>query len=179
MSRELGSDERTTQNALSAALPFLMGALTRNASSTSGAESLTNALTKDHDGSILDNVSGFLGSADSGPGDGILKHLLGNKRPGVESAISQSSGMDLASVGKLLKMVAPLIMGGLGRVRQEKGLDAGGISDLLQGEMKTAEQSGGIPKGLLSLLDQDADGDVVDDLARLGKGMLGGLLGRK
>jgi hypothetical protein len=87
--------------------------------------------------------------------------------------------MDLASVGKLLKMVAPLIMGGLGRVRQQRGLDAGGISDLLKGEMRSAEQSGGLPTGLLSLLDQDADGDVVDDLARLGSGLLGSFLGKK
>jgi len=179
MSKSLGADEQTTGRAVSSALPMLLAALTRNASSGAGADSLSSALAKDHDGSILDDIGGFLGSAQSGPGDGILRHLLGGKRPTVETAISKSSGLDLGSVSKLLTMLAPLVMGGLGRVRQQEGLDTGGLSSLLQGEMQNVEQKGAVPSGLLSLLDADKDGDVVDDLAKLGKGMLGSLFGNK
>ena len=179
MSRNLDVDEQTTGKAVSSALPVLLAALTRNASSTSGAEALSNALAKDHDGSVLDDVGSFLGNPQSEAGDGILRHLLGGKRSSVETAISSSSGLDLGSVGKLLTMIAPLVMGGLGRVRQQEGLDAGGLSSLLRGEMRTAEQKGVAPSGLLSLLDADKDGEIVDDLANLGKGMLGNLFGRK
>jgi hypothetical protein len=179
ISRNLGADEQTTGNAVSSALPLLLGALTRNASSDSGAESLFNALEKDHNGSILDNVGSSLESSQSGAGDGILRHVLGGKRSTVESAISQSSGLDLASVGKLLTMLAPLVMGGLGRLRQDEGLDMGGLSSLLKGEMQNAERTGAAPSGLLSMLDADSDGEIVDDLANLGKGILGNILGRK
>jgi hypothetical protein len=179
MSRNLEADEQTTGKAVSAALPLLLAALTRNASSSSGAESLSNALAKDHDGSILDDLGSFLGNAQSGPGDGILRHLLGERRPTVETAISRSSGLDLGSVSRLLTILAPLVMGGLGRVREQEGLDTGGLSSLLQGEMRNAEQKGVAPTGLLSLLDADNDGDIVDDLANLGKGMLGSLFGNR
>jgi len=179
MSQSLGADEETTGKAVSSALPLIMAALTRNASSSSGAESLFNALASDHDGSILEDVGSLLGSAQSGPGDGILKHVLGGKRPAVENAVSQSSGLDLGSVSKLLTMLAPLVMGSLGRVRQQQKLDTGGLSSMLQGEMQSAEQKGLAPSGLLTLLDADKDGDVVDDLANIGKGLLGSLFGKK
>lgn len=179
LSKALDSDEDTTGKAVSSALPLLLAALTKNASSSSGAESLENALAKDHDGGILDDIGSFLGSPQSGPGDGILRHVLGGKRSTVEAAVSKSSGLDLNSVSKLLTMLAPLIMGGLGRVRQQESLNAGGLSDLLQGEMQQAEQQGAVPQGLLALLDADSDGEVLDDLANLGKGLLGKFLGSK
>ena len=50
--------------------------MARNTSNQQGAESLHNALQKDHDGSILDNLGGFLNNAQSGPGAGILRHVL-------------------------------------------------------------------------------------------------------
>jgi hypothetical protein len=178
MSRQLGADEGTTSKAISTALPMLLGALTRNASAGSGAESLTRALTKDHDGSILGDLSGFLGDASAGSGAGILRHVLGGRRQTVESAVSRSSGLDLASVGKLMTMLAPVVMGALGQVRQQQGLDARGVSSLLQGEMKQAQRQGNVDLGLLSLLDADGDGSVVDDVAKLGGGILGKLFGK-
>ena len=179
MSQSLGTDEQATGKAVSSALPMLLAALTRNASSGSGAKSLFSALEKDHDGSILDDIGSFLGGDQSGPGEGILKHVLGGKRSTVENAVSQSSGLDVGSVSKLLTMLAPLVMGSLGRVRQQEGLDTDGMTSLLQSEIKSAQQKGLAPSSLLSLLDADKDGSVVDDLADLGKGMLGNLFGNK
>jgi hypothetical protein len=175
MSRQLGSDEQKTNRAVESAVPLLLGALTKNSSSSSGAESLLGALTKDHDGSVLDNVGGFLRQGGSSDGDGILGHLLGTRRPAVESAVSQSSGLDSASVARLLTMLAPIVMGALGKTQRSGNLDAGGIFDLLKGEMKTAQSKGGVDLGMLSMLDADGDGSVVDDIAKLGGGLLGSL----
>ena len=72
ISRQLGTDEKTTSSAISAALPILVGALARNSSGTSGARSLAGALQRDHDGSILDNLGSFLKQPEKGPGEGIL-----------------------------------------------------------------------------------------------------------
>ena len=66
LSRELGTDEAATQNALAAALPALLGALSRSGTSPEGAQSLLGALDRDHDGSILDDLLGALGGARSG-----------------------------------------------------------------------------------------------------------------
>ena len=59
ISTQIGADEDSTKGALSAALPLLIGALTKNASSGDGADKLSGALSRDHDGSIMDNLSGF------------------------------------------------------------------------------------------------------------------------
>jgi hypothetical protein len=72
-------------------------------------------------------------------------------------------------------MLAPLVMGVLGRVRQQQGLDAGGLSNILQQETSPIDRQGSGVEGLLSLLDADADGSVVDDIG----GMLGKLMGGK
>ena len=100
---QLGIDEGIAGSAISAALPMIVGAMAKNASTQEGAESLTNALAKDHDGSILDNLGGFLSSTDNGPGAGILKHVFGGKRGMVEQGVSQVSGLDAGKAGALLE----------------------------------------------------------------------------
>src|SRR3546814_11256161 len=61
MSQQLGLAPDETANAVSAALPLLMGALGRNASQPQGAQALFGALQKDHAG--LDRKSTRLNSS--------------------------------------------------------------------------------------------------------------------
>jgi len=58
ISQQVGADEETTGQAISAAIPLLITALARNASQPAGADALHNAL-QDHDGGILGNVMGY------------------------------------------------------------------------------------------------------------------------
>ncbi len=60
---QLGLDADATKKAVPAAVGTLLGALAKNAQSPSGATALLGALTKDHDGSILDNLGGLLGAS--------------------------------------------------------------------------------------------------------------------
>ena len=77
MSAQIGADPASTQKALSAALPMLVGGLARNANqSPEGAQALANALDRDHDGSVLDSLGSLLVGA-SGGGGGGLGSLLG------------------------------------------------------------------------------------------------------
>ena len=69
-------------------------------------------------------------------------------------------------IGQLLKMLAPILMGGLGKVRRESNLGSGGLRDLLQGEQRRARKQAS-SSGLWSMLDSDGDGSVVDDVAGL------------
>ena len=119
ISRHIGADEKSTGAATDAALQALLGAVSRNAATPQGAESLHRALEKDHDGSILDNLGALVGGQAQGraaDGNGILKHLLGNKRSRVETGLSQSTGLDGQSMGKLMAMLAPMVMGALGAI---------------------------------------------------------------
>jgi hypothetical protein len=175
LSQTLGSDEKKTQGALAAALPILMAAMARNSSTPDGASSLHHALSRDHDGSVLDDLQGFLRSPDTGTGDGILRHVLGERRSQVEEGISKSSGLDAASVAKLMATVAPLVMGALGRQQRQQDLDVGALTGVLAEENRTAAETAPALSGLARILDSDQDGSVADDLAKLGKGLLGGL----
>ena len=60
LTSKLGGDEAQVKSGLGLALPAILEALNKNTNTPEGAESLNKALEKDHDGSILDNVTGFL-----------------------------------------------------------------------------------------------------------------------
>lgn len=179
ISDQLGADQNATGQAVAAALPLLMGAMNRNASETAGAESLFSAVSKDHDGSILDDLGGFLSNADDGPGAGIIGHVLGNRQPAVERGLSESSGLDAGSVAKLLAMLAPILMGALGKAQKADNLDAQGLAGLLGEENDRLTQQQPAAMGAFGrLLDADQDGDVdASDLASQGMAILGQFLG--
>ena len=63
ISRKIGADTGTTGNAIDAALPLLLAAMARNTNDDSQARSLHAAVSEDHDGSILDDVPGYLNQA--------------------------------------------------------------------------------------------------------------------
>ena len=171
MSQSLGADPKTTSNAISMALPVILGGLSRNAASPQGAEALHNALD-DHDGSILNNLGGMLGgAAASGIGGAILGHVFGSNRGAVEQGVGRASGLNSAQVAQLLAMLAPIVMGVLGRMKQQQGIDPSQLSNVLQQSTAQHPALG----GLASMLDSNHDGNIADDVARIGSSVLGNL----
>ena len=120
MSSQVGATPQQTAAAVETALPVLLGALQRNASTPGGSHDLLGALDRDHDGSILDDLAGFLGQGPSRSDARSLDHIFGDRRPTVENAVSRRSGLDSAQVMKLLAMLAPIILGALNRVRPSR-----------------------------------------------------------
>ncbi|MEP1488591.1 MAG: DUF937 domain-containing protein [Algibacter sp.] len=184
---QTGQDESKTSGLLTMALPVLMQAMKRNASTPQGAEGLMGALSSKHDGSILDNLGGlFSGGVDSNvmdEGGKILGHVLGGKQQNVENALSQKSGIDAGSVAQILKVAAPILMGVLGKQSKQQNVsNSSGIEGLLGG-LLGGNQPQNEQNFLESILDADGDGSVIDDVAGMvlggdkKKGGLGGLLG--
>ena len=184
---QTGQDENKTGTVLTMALPVLMQAMKRNASTPEGAEGLLGALNSKHDGSILDNLGGlFGGGVDSNvldDGSKILGHVLGGNQRNVETALSQKSGIDAGGIAQILKVAAPILMGVLGKQTRQQNVSSpsgmeGLLGGLLKGNSPQQEQS-----FLESILDADGDGSVIDDVAGMvlggnkKKGGLGGLLG--
>jgi hypothetical protein len=180
ISQQVGAEPSMVNTAIQAALPAILGSLANNAATPEGAESLDNALTNDHDGSLLDNLGG-LGSlvldqstptpraADAG---GILGHILGTNQGPVAQEASQKSGLPIGQVAQILMMLAPIVMAYLGRQKQEQNVGAGGIGDLLGGILggqAAAAPSSGNPMGDIasSILDRDRDGSSLDDIASM------------
>ena len=177
LSQSLGADPDTTAKAVSAALPVLVGALDHNTNDSDGAAALFNALRRDHDGSVLDDLAGFLQHGSTQDGQAILGHVLGGKRRSVETGVSRASGLDLDSVTKLLPMLAPIVLGAIGKMQRQSGLDATGLSAALTSERQRMVQ--GQPhamSALESLLDTDHDGQVADDVVKIGSSLLNSFL---
>lgn len=175
ISRKLGADPGTTGNAIDAALPLLLTAVARNATQGGQAQALHQAVSQDHDGGILDNVSGYLNQAESGPGAGILRHVLGGQQQTVQTGLSQATGLDAGKTGQLLMMLAPLVMGAIGKANREKQLDSNGLSTMLTGEQEHLKESApGVMGALSRFLDRNNDGSVMDDVS----GMIGKAFGK-
>lgn len=181
LSKALGSDEGKTGSAVAAALPMLIGALAKNASKPEGAASLHSALQKDHDGSVLDQLGGLFSNASTkSEGVGILKHVLGNSRPQVEKGLSNASGLDSDASSKLLAMLAPMVLGALGKAQRQTKMDSNQLAGFLGGERDEVRKAAPKSLGMLeSLLDADGDGDLdMSDMMTQGAGLLGKLFGR-
>jgi hypothetical protein len=172
---EIGAESKEqTEAAATGIISTLVAALSRNTNQPGGANSLLSALDRDHDGSILDDVTGFLfgrrqpQNEKTMNGVGILDHVLGNKKEGVENMMSKVTGLKNGQIGKMLIMLAPMVLAALGRARRNKGLDGNGIGDLLRGSVNTRATQHKEMGLLQRWLDSDGDGKILDDIANLG-----------
>lgn len=195
IAQQLGASPEQARRGVEAALPLIVGQLSRNAATPDGADALARAVQRDHAagpglGDLLGGLLGGLGGAGGGAGNGaladgaaILGHVFGGKQARVNDGVSQVSGLGGAQVAQLLALLAPLVMRALGQQTQAQaqGRGAGGIDfgDLL-GRAAGGSGGGGSGGGLLgALLDRDGDGDVdLSDLAKSGD-LLGGLFGKR
>ncbi len=183
MSARVQENPSNTQKAIQNAIPILVNALARNTSSNEGASSLLNALDRDHDGSILNDLTGYLTNPAIANGAGILKHVLGGNRSKVENYLAKSSGISLGSAGNILEMLAPILMGFLGKQNRSTGT-GGGIIDILQsvlrkGQAADPQQETRQESIFNKLLDKDDDGSIADDILDIGTSIFGKFLRKK
>jgi hypothetical protein len=130
ISQQIGSDEGTTQSAVGMALPMIMSAMGSHAETEEGAEAIHQA-TQEHDGSILDNVMGFVGNTGAGGvGGALLGQVMGgDSHNAIADTISEKTGMDNGAANQLLGILMPIVMSVLGKVGG--GQDANGLAQLL------------------------------------------------
>lgn len=159
----------------------LLGGLAKNAETEEGSTAIEKALNR-HEGfsgaSKVDDV-------DQADGGKIVKHVLGDKEKEVVDTLTKSEktagGIDF---GKLLPILAPIIMGILANLNKGKA-GGGGLGDILGGllggggqQQSTAQGGGGLGDILGGLLGGGSSsgsaggGNVIGDI-------LGGLLGGK
>ena len=172
LTEQVGGNEGQVKNGVMAALPAMLTALSKNTGTEKGAQELNNALETKHDGSILNNLSGYLSNPDLKDGAGIF----GSQTSNVANAVSQSSGLDSNGSMKMLQMLAPVLMGMLGQQKKQNNLDAEGIGNLtsmLASNFGSEAGASGIMEAVTNLLDANKDGNVMDDIM----GMVGKLFG--
>ena len=160
------------------------------------ADALNYALDRDHDGSILNDPS--QAAARQAEGGSILDHIFGDQKASVENQLSQNTGISMDKIGPILGMLAPLIMGYIGKEKQANGVTSGGLGDLLGGILGGAQnQAQAEPSNPLNDIlgqvlgsgQQQSSGNPLNDILgqvlgggqqqqqQQGGGLLGGILG--
>ncbi|WP_240096774.1 DUF937 domain-containing protein [Thermomonas flagellata] len=163
ISRQLGADPAQTSTAIGAALPMLLGALGRDHAGAGGIAE------------VLGAVLGGQASPQT-DGQGQLGHIFGDRLPRAEAGLGQASGLGRDQAGRLLAILAPIVLAYLGR-RMFAGGSAGphALGQLLGQEQQQLAERGNPGLALLGqVLDQDGDGQFgLDDVLRLGGRLFG------
>lgn len=180
---------------LAVAAPLVISYLRKKSQDANEAEALNNALDRDHDGSILNDVSQV--EARQQEGGSILDHIFGGQKAQVENSLSENTGISMDKIGPILSMLAPVIMGYIGREKQANGVNSGGLGDLLGGILGGAQnQAQAQPSNPLNDIlgqvlggstQQQSSGNPLNDILgqvlgggqqqQQSQGGLGGLLG--
>ena len=152
ISQKLGVDKNQAQYVVAAAVPLMMSALNYNAQkSPERAEGIQQALSSKHNGGIFDNLAGLFNEGPTEDEDKMVNHIFGKNTDTVKESLSEKSGISIGKIGGILALLAPLVMGYLGKQRQsqESSGSVGGLGDLLGsilggGNSNTAGQGGGL-----------------------------------
>lgn len=136
---KFGIDKNQVIALLAVAAPLVISYLRKKSQDDPNeAEALNNALDKDHDGSILNDPA--QAEARQQEGGSILDHVFGGQKNQVENQLSQKTGISMDKIGPVLAMLAPLIMGYIGKQKQSGGVSSGGgLGDLLGGILGGAQ----------------------------------------
>ena len=178
ISQQIGADPSAVQSAIGMALPAILGGLAQKAQQPETAPMIASAITQEQ-GGFLDNIGGMLGGG-SGAGGvnpmlsaGILGTIFGNNQTQIANQIGQQSGLNTGQVASILMMLAPIVLGYLGRRQTEQGLDQGGIVDMLGGYGQQAQQQPQSGGWLSGMLDSNRNGSSMDELAAMAMQYMG------
>jgi hypothetical protein len=171
LTKSVGADSNQVKKAVELGIPMLMQAMSNNARTPQGAEALAKALDQ-HKEDPLDDVSGFLNGVDINEGKKILGHVFNQKTQTVEKNLAAQTGMSSNQIEKLLAQLAPVVLGALGKEKNQKGIDTNGLTSMLPMITKLlgSDSKDDVLGIATKLLDADGDGDIMDDVSK----MLGG-----
>jgi OmpA-OmpF porin, OOP family len=155
----LGESPEGTTKALGGVLPLVLGGMADHSSKPAGAEALLGVLTSGKAGSgTLDNLGSLLGGGAQSSdmmsmGSGLVGSMFGEKAGGLANLVSSFSGIKSGSASGLMGMIAPILMGLIGKQLTGAGgggLNLGSLTSLLGGQKDAvaAAMPDGIKAGL-------------------------------
>lgn len=130
VAKVLNIDESKAKWVVAAAVPLMIAALNYNSKKSAEKEaSINNALEK-HNGGILDQIGDFFGQGPTEDDNKIVNHMFGKNTDVVKQNLASKTGISTDKIGSALAILAPIVMGYLGKQKQQAS-SGGGIGDLL------------------------------------------------
>jgi len=150
----LGLNRSDAQSGVSAAVPALLAALSGLADKPGGAQSLVNTI-KQQSG-VADNFASMIGGSNQASfidrGSSLLTSLLGSHdASSLAGAVGRFAGLGQTKATSLLGMLAPLVMGLIGKQIGTRGIDVGSLTSLLASQRDQIAQS--LPAGMGQMLE--------------------------
>nr|MBS1901988.1 DUF937 domain-containing protein [Actinomycetota bacterium] len=184
IAQKLGVSEDVARQAVQEGGAALIGGLAKNAETPEGSAAIEAALAK-HDGfsgaSSLDDV-------DEADGEKIVSHVFGGNADQVAQTLTNDQKTAGIDFGKLLPILAPIVMGLIANGQKGSTGGGGGLGDILGGLLGGGQQQGqaagtggglgDILGGLGGLLGGGGSGSSGGGGIDIG-GLIGGLLGGK
>lgn len=168
--QQFNIESNKVSSVITSALPTLIGAMQKNASTQSGANALSKALG-DHSGD-----TGFnMGSVNLTDGSKILGHILGNNTNSIFSALAKQTGTTSNQVSSILASIAPTLLGLLGKGQKSSNTSASGLGGMLGailgGGGASSNTGGGFGMGSIlgaALSDKNGNGtpDILEGLLK-------------
>jgi hypothetical protein len=177
LSNKTGLSTTQVTSAAAIALPLIIQAMAKKTEDDKGAESLAKAVSKDHDGSILENLGSYIQNSDEKEGQSILKHLIGKDRTDIAQTIGNMVGIEKEQSMLILSILAPIVMGLIGKYMSKENVSASELSKSLSAEGENVTNAAPDASSLFkSLIDYNGDGEVTDDVMKIGSQLLGAFL---
>ena len=107
VAKAAGVNEKQAENLMGNAIPLLVQAMSDNAGTKVGAESLYEALGQHSNGL---SAAEQLDRADLEDGDRIIGKILGDNKQGVTEALAKQAGVTKGNSAKILALLAPVIL---------------------------------------------------------------------
>ena len=133
----LGEKEEKVVTAIEGLIPTFVGGLMKRAANEAGATTLMNVVKKgNHDRSIIEQLDNLLKNKENFAGfveggNSVVSMLLPDKKSSIVAMISQFAGVRNSSATALLSVVAPLVVGKLGKLVDSQGLDKTGLANII------------------------------------------------
>ena len=168
ISQQLGVDPATTQQAITAALPVVLGGMASHADDPAAAAAIHDE-ADNHAGLLggLGNLipggaGGMLGGLASAIGAGglgsVLGSVLGPKNTQVQDGVSKASGLDPQRAKQLMMILVPIVLAAIAHHKRSAGLAPSEVGPTLQEQARTAQAEaerqaphmGGLLGGIMS-----------------------------
>ena len=169
MARELGVSESQAARGAEALIPAILGGFRKQADAQPGGfEGLGGLLSQLGGGGLLDNVLSPQ-PTDVSRGDNVLGEIFGSRdvSRAVAGNAAAKTGLDASLLKKMLPMLAMMVAGYMAKQRGGGSESAGSsLGGLLGGLLGGQGSGGGGLGGLAAMLDQDGNGNPLDEILR-------------
>lgn len=168
ISQQIGIDPAATQQAITAALPVVLGGMASHADDPAAAAAIHEEA--DNHAGILGGLGnlipggagGMLGGLASTVGAGglgsVLGSVLGSNRGAVQDGVTQASGLDPQRAKQLMMILVPIVLAAIAHHKRSSGLAPSEVGPTLQNQARSAQAEaerqsphmGGLLGGIMS-----------------------------